>query len=76
MLELQHAMKASPTRDEAARGRFVSGMRSFILNDLASDLNHAYTSRAAPKYRAASGHYPKTSGDAHKALRGDPAFNI
>jgi ubiquinone/menaquinone biosynthesis C-methylase UbiE len=75
-LELQHAMKATPTADEAARGRFVSGIRSFILNDLAADLGHAYQTRAAPKFRAANGHDPKTSGDAHKALRGDPAFNI
>jgi ubiquinone/menaquinone biosynthesis C-methylase UbiE len=75
-LDLQHAMKASPTPDEAARGRFVSGMRSFILNDLASDLNHAYITRAAAKFRAAHGRDPQTSGDAHKALRGDPAFNI
>lgn len=75
-LELQHAMKAQPTPDEAARGRFVSGIRSFILNDLAADLNSAYHSRAAPRFRAANGHDPKTSGEAHKALRGDPAFNI
>ena len=75
-LQLQHAMKAEPTKDEAARSRFVSGIRSFILNDLAADLGQAYQTRAAPKFRAAHGHDPKTSGDAHKALRGDPAFNI
>jgi SAM-dependent methyltransferase len=75
-LELQHAMKAEPTADEAARGRFVSGIRSFILNDLASDLNSAYHNRAAPKYRNAHGHEPQSSGEAHKAMRGDPAFNI
>jgi ubiquinone/menaquinone biosynthesis C-methylase UbiE len=75
-LELQHAMKAEPTPDEAARGRFVSGIRSFILNDLAGDLNSAYHNRAAPGFRAANGRDPATSGDAHKALRGDPAFNI
>jgi SAM-dependent methyltransferase len=75
-LELQHAMKAEPTADEAARGRFVSGIRSFILNDLAADLNSAYHNRAAPKYRNAHGHEPHSSGEAHKAMRGDPAFNI
>jgi ubiquinone/menaquinone biosynthesis C-methylase UbiE len=75
-LELQHAMKAHPTQDEAARGRFVSGIRSFILNDLAGDLNAAYHKRAVPKYRASTGQEPHCSGDAHKALRGDPAFNI
>ncbi len=75
-LELQHAMKAVPTPDEAARGRFVSGVRSFILNDLAADLNSAYHKRAVGKFRAAQGRDPASSGDAHKAMRGDPAFNI
>ena len=75
-LELQHAMKAHPTPDELARGRFVSAIRSFILNDLAGDLNSAYHKRAAPKFRAATGRDPQSSGEAHKALRGDPAFNI
>ncbi len=75
-LELQHAMKALPTQDEEARGRFVSSIRSFILNDLAADLGHAYQTRAAPKFRSAHGYEPKSSGEAHKALRDDPAFNI
>lgn len=75
-LELLHAMKADPTPDEAARGRFVSGIRSFILNDLAGDLWEAFESRAAPRFRAEAGHDPATSAEAHKAMRGDPAFNI
>lgn len=75
-LELQHAMKPQPRPDEAARGRFVSGIRSFILNDLAADLHHAYRTRAAGKFRAEHGHEPQSSAEAHKALRGDPAFNI
>jgi SAM-dependent methyltransferase len=75
-VELQHAMKASPTLDESARGRFVSGIRSFILNDLASDLKAAFDTRAAPKFRSETGHFPQSSSDAHKAMRDDPAFNI
>jgi ubiquinone/menaquinone biosynthesis C-methylase UbiE len=39
-------------------------------------LGKAYQTRAALKFRATHGHDPKTSGDAHKALRGDPAFKI
>ncbi len=73
---LQHAMKPEPTAEEAARGRFVSAIRGFILNDLAADLNQAYHRRAVPRYRAAHGRDPASSGDAHKAMRGDPAFNI
>lgn len=75
-VELQHGMKPQLTADEAARGRFVSGMRSLILNDLAGDLKSAYDRRAAPAWERAHGKPPQTSSEAHKALRGDPAFNI
>lgn len=74
--ELQHAMKPESTLDELARGRFVSGIRSLILNDLAGDLRVAYDTRAEPAFRKAEGRVPQTSREAHLALRGDPAFNI
>ena len=47
-VELQHPMKPDATVDEVARGRFVSGMRGLILNDLAADMGAAYEKRAAP----------------------------
>ena len=47
-VELQHPMNPQKTADEAARGRFVSGMRSLILNDLAADMKAAYDRRAVP----------------------------
>ena len=74
--ELQHAMKPQMTPDEVARGRFVSGIRSLILNDLAADLRQAYDSRAEPAFLKAQGRPPQSSREAHQALRGDPAFNI
>lgn len=73
---LQHDMRPDLTAEEAARGRFVSGMRSLILNDLAGDLKAAYDRRAAPAWERTHGAPPANSGEAHKALRGDPAFNI
>ena len=75
-VELQHPMKPRSTPDEIARGRFVSGMRSLILNDLAADMGAAYRNRAAPAFRKEHGRDPETSREAHEALRGDPAFNI
>jgi ubiquinone/menaquinone biosynthesis C-methylase UbiE len=74
--ELQHAMKPHNSPDELARGRFVSGIRSLILNDLAADLRAACDSRAEPAFRKAQGRAPENSREAHMALRGDPAFNI
>jgi len=75
-VELQHPMKADATPDEAARGRFTSGIRSLILNNLAADMRAAYDRRAAPAFKKQHGHEPQTSREAHQALRGDPAFNI
>jgi ubiquinone/menaquinone biosynthesis C-methylase UbiE len=69
-------MKPQATPDEIARGRFVSGMRGLILNDLAGDMADAYQRRAAPAFRKEHGREPATSREAHEALRGDPAFNI
>lgn len=73
-LTLKHAMQPDRTPDDVARGRFVSGLRGFILNDLAADLRTAYDDRAAPAFRKAHGRSPETSAEAHDALRGDPAF--
>ena len=75
-VELQHPMKAHATPEEVARGRFTSGIRSLILNDLAGDMRSAYERRAAPAFKKEHGREPETSREAHQALRGDPAFNI
>ncbi len=75
-VELQHPMKADATPEETARGRFVSGIRGLILNDLAGDMRSAYDRRAAPAFKKEHGREPETSREAHQALRGDPAFNI
>lgn len=75
-LELQHPMKADATAEEVARGRFVSGIRGLILNDLAADMRAGYEKRAEPAFRKAKGRAPETSREAHQAMRGDPAFNI
>ena len=75
-LELKHPMAAQATADEIARGRFVSGIRSLILNDLAADLRGAYDRRAEPRWRREHDRAPASSREAHEALRGDPAFNI
>ena len=75
-LTLQHAMRPEVTVEEQARGRFVAGVRSFILNDLAADLRSAYDSRARPAFERKTGHAPTDGSEVHAALRGDAMFNI
>lgn len=73
-LELRHEMKPDLTAEEAARERFVSGLRRFVLNDLAADLRGAYERRVAPAFERAHGRPPADGGEIHKAIRADPAF--
>lgn len=75
-LMLKHAMQPDRTGEDVARGRFVSALRGFILNDLAQDMRTAYDTRAVPAFMKANGRAPETSAEAHKALRGDPAFKV
>lgn len=76
VLSLQHAMAPERTPDEIARGRFVSGLRSFVLNDLAADMRTAYDRRAASTWARTHGRRPTSSDEVHAALRGDPAFTV
>jgi ubiquinone/menaquinone biosynthesis C-methylase UbiE len=76
VMTLQHDMAPERTAEDMARARFVSGLRSFILNDLAADLKTAYDRRAAPAFRQQHGRPPANSDEVHAAMRGDPAFAV
>ena len=76
MLILKHDMRPQPTLEEQARQTFVMGLRSFVLNDLASDMRHAYDTRVAPGFSAANSRLPKAGSEVHRALRGVPMFSL
>jgi ubiquinone/menaquinone biosynthesis C-methylase UbiE len=69
-------MAPARAAEEISRARFVSGLRSFILNDLADDLRTAYDRRAAPAFRERMGRLPANSDEVHDAMRGDPTFTL
>ena len=73
-VELKHAMKPELRSDDVARQRFVSGLRGFILNDLANDMRRAYDTRVVPAFKSVHGREPSTGAEVHQALRPDPAF--
>jgi ubiquinone/menaquinone biosynthesis C-methylase UbiE len=73
-VELKHAMKPTPTAEDQARQRFVSGLRMFILNDLAGDMRRAYDMRVAPDFRREHGRDPENGAEVHQAMRQDPTF--
>jgi ubiquinone/menaquinone biosynthesis C-methylase UbiE len=57
-----------------ARQRFVSGLRGFVLSDLAGDLRRAYDARVAPRFQGVHGRLPADGDEVHQALRTDPTF--
>jgi SAM-dependent methyltransferase len=64
------ALALDMTRDERARQRFVSGLRSHVLNRMAADLKAHYCERVAPRLVP-----PATDGEAvHRALKPDLRF--
>ena len=73
---IRHAMKLAPSRDELGRQHFVSGLRSFILNDMASGMAQAYEKRAKPAFKKHAGRAPETGEDVHKALKADNYFKF
>ena len=46
---ITHALALDRNRDTRARERFVSGLRGFVLNDLAASMRKDYESRVAPQ---------------------------
>ncbi len=76
MLELNHAMRPELHADERARQNFVSGLRSFVLNELADDMRFAYESRVRPDLESKLGRPPASGPEIHRAMRGDPMFQL
>jgi SAM-dependent methyltransferase len=73
-VELLHEMKPELTLQEVARQRFVSGLRQFVLNDMAADMRRAWNNRVEPEFVARNGRAPRDGAEVHKAMRADPSF--
>jgi ubiquinone/menaquinone biosynthesis C-methylase UbiE len=76
MLELKHEMRPELHADERARQNFVAGLRSFVLGDLADDMRFAYDHRVRPAFERKNSRAPATGPEVHRAMRGDPMFQV
>src|SRR5262245_43527010 len=65
---LKHALQPSLTRSEGARQRFAQGYRSFVMNELASDLKQSYEEHIRPAFERAEGRAPKDGAEVRKAM--------
>jgi ubiquinone/menaquinone biosynthesis C-methylase UbiE len=71
-----HELRIDARLDEAARQDFVSALRGFVLNDMASDMRRMYERDVKPAATRALGHEPSTSSEVHKAIRPNLYFKM
>ena len=73
---LSHGLAIESTRDEAARQGFATGMRKYVLGDLAGHMRTVYDRRVLPSFEKANGRPPSDGPEIHRALRPDTIFKF
>jgi ubiquinone/menaquinone biosynthesis C-methylase UbiE len=76
MLEPKHSLRLTKTRDEKARMNFVSGLRGYVLNDLANDMRAAFETAVEPEFRGRQKRAPKDGREVHKAIKENEHFKF
>jgi ubiquinone/menaquinone biosynthesis C-methylase UbiE len=76
MLELKHDLRLPATRDEKGRRNFVSGLRSFVLHDMAAGLRQVYAADVEPAWRRRRGRAPRSGPEVHAAIRRHEYFRF
>lgn len=76
MLELKHDLRLQKTRDEKARQNFVSGIRAYVLNDMANNMRAAYDRDVEPAFRRKTKRAPKDGPEVHRAIRNHEYFKF
>ena len=73
---VNHDLKVDYSRDELARQHFVSGMRTYVLNSLSSNMRTVYDNKVAPNFKKKNKRAPKTAPEIHKALKSETIFKF
>ena len=76
MLELKHDLKLHKTRDEKARMNFVSGLRGYVLNDMANGMRAVFDAEVAPLAQRTLRRAPKDGPEVHKAIKSNEYFKF
>jgi len=76
MLELKHDLRLHKTRDDKARMNFVSGLRSYVLNDMANGMRAVYEGEVAPQFQRRTGRLPKNGPEVHKTIKSHEYFKF
>ncbi len=74
--ELSHDLKVAHGRDALARQDFISSLRGFILNDMASAMRDRYHDAVEPAFVRREGRWPQTQDEVHASMRKDLYFKF
>ena len=75
-MELLHELKVNHRQDAKARQDFVSSLRGYMLNDMATNMKQHYEAAVAPSMAARLGDRLPTQDDVHDAMKGDLFFKF
>jgi ubiquinone/menaquinone biosynthesis C-methylase UbiE len=75
-LELAHALKPDLPADACARQDFVSTLRGYILNDMASSMQAHYERQVEPRFVGEHGRRPADQDEVHRVMSGDLVFKF
>jgi len=73
---VDHDLKVDYSRDEMARQHFVSGMRTYVLNNLSNGMRTVYNKKVEPNFKKKNKRVPKTAPEIHKALKDETIFKF
>jgi ubiquinone/menaquinone biosynthesis C-methylase UbiE len=74
--DLKHDLALNTSRGTAARQDFVSSLRGYVLNDMATEMKTRYTNLIAPGAAKKLGHQPKSGPEVHNAIASDLFFKF
>ena len=73
---LHHELYTPGDRRMMAKQAFVSGLRGFILNDMANGMKARYESHVEPKAKKSENRAPKDGVEVHRAIKDDIYFKF
>lgn len=73
---LQHALHAPGNREQIAKQDFVSGLRAFILNDVANDMKAGFEDELLPSMKAHKKAEPTNGREVHRAIKNQTLFKF
>ena len=76
MLELKHDLKLNKTRDEKGRMNFVSGLRGYVLNDMANGMRAVWDAEVEPRFKREKRRRPADGPEVHRAIRPNEFFKF